>query len=593
VSVGYLEMAFLPREQSQRSPAFIRGAYVAAAILSGLALVEIFILNPGSSWELLTGIRQRSLVLVVLALSILATPLVMIYRALRQPATYTRRQVIILLAGTSVVLLPFIFLTAIPLAITGKTLLPVEVTVPLLGAIPATYAYVIYRHRYLRLDLFAGRTIMLLLAALAISIFFFAGLRLAQSFQQTAPLAPLVGMVSLFVGFGMVGKASGRLQSAVDSILFGPDRHFEQALKSFTDELLANPQSITLRTILLEKLPEALDIRQAALLLRDDDEKLIPFSTTNTEDLPALDSKMLSGLSDVALHQVQREAPIFQAVPWARLAVPLQVKGAITGLLLLGRKIPDAQFDSHEVEFLQKVASSAAVAGDNIQLFESLQDMAQDRLRLRSAERKQLAFRLHDEPLRRTYTIARQIEELSSAFPADHPLIEVLQAQREEVRTLSRELRDICTGLRPPILGQGFQLTLRNITHSFQANNPNVTLELAMAGDEEPAISEEALESGYHVITEALNNVSRHAHATHVRITVESVQGSLRICITDNGSGTRLAQLSLPELARRHQYGIVGMDHWAKLVDGRLRMYPAAQQGTVVELLLPLQAVRS
>src|SRR5205814_8902300 len=99
-----------------------------------------------------------------------------------------------------------------------------------------------------------------------------------------------------------------------------------------------------------------------------------------------------------------------------------------------------------------------------------------------------------------------------------------------------------------------------------------------------------ALDTTYHVTTEALNNVQRHSGATEVTVQVTGSSKELSITITDNGNGTHLASTSLPGLLRGRHFGVVGMHQWAEMAGGRLELLPAEPRGTTVRLTLPIQS---
>ena len=432
---------------------------------------------------------------------------------------------------------------------------------------------------------------MLLLVILVGSIFFISGYRVARLFPALTSLAPAVGMAVLFVGFGVLGRTSNRIQPAIDVLLYGPDRHYDQTLIHLRDELLADPQAETLKKVLLERVPEVLEVREAALLLADSDGKLLPSASTPGALAIALPAADFNGSSAVLLHQTEPAGLVFRVVPWARMAVLLRLRGQTVGLLMLGGKIQSDYFDARDVRFLQRLAAWAGVAIENVRLFEALQDMAAERLRVRAAERTQLANRLHDEPLQRAYAIARDLEQLSSAQPAHSALAGELDRQREEVRELSRELRGITSGLRPPILNQGLMFALDDVIRRFTERFPGVGVERAVASEEPPPLSDEALDAAYFVVTEALTNVGKHAQASRVLVRVESLADAVRIIVSDNGESAFLASLSWVELARDQHHGVLGMHQWAKAAKGGLRMYAVQPRGTEIELTLPLNGI--
>jgi signal transduction histidine kinase len=85
------------------------------------------------------------------------------------------------------------------------------------------------------------------------------------------------------------------------------------------------------------------------------------------------------------------------------------------------------------------------------------------------------------------------------------------------------------------------------------------------------------------IVQEALTNARRHADATVVRVTVTSGM-DLRITVVDNGRGFR------PE-STTPGFGLESMRQRAALVGGTLDVSSTPQDGTRVELVIPIRAV--
>lgn len=590
ISVGYLEMAFLPGASNARStgqsPGF-RVLYGVATLISALAMVEIFGLNPNSSWEALIGIRISHILLVSLGLALTTAPVLMALRLGRLTSTYARRQIIILLAATGLATLPLITMTLVP-ELLGVTWLPWEITLPLLGLIPAAYGYVIYRHRYLNLDLFVSRSAIVLMVALIISALYTLGVGLIGALPNLAPLGPLAGAGVLLACFSVMGKINARLHSAINWLLYGRSRHFDEASRELTARLSADPEIQTLKTILLGRVPELLQVRQAMLLLPDQDGQLVPVGMVRVETTTPFQPDDLDQSQHIHFRETSPELPVFDRCAWAHMFVPLHVQNRVVGALLLGAKAPDGNFDAQEVAFVQHIALAAASAAESARLFEALRDMSQDLMRVRAAERMQLASRLHNEPLQRAAAVAYGLDRVLTTLPNNSEAAIAIVRQKDEVQRLTHEIRDICAGLRPRILDEGLTLTLHDAIHSFRANNPEVHVDLDFSLVEEPTLANEALDTIYHVLTEALTNVVKHALATRVNIVCQRTADGLTLSITDDGRGTPLARMSLPELVRDHHFGVVGMHQSAKIAHGQLEMKPAPLRGTTVTLTLPL-----
>lgn len=86
----------------------------------------------------------------------------------------------------------------------------------------------------------------------------------------------------------------------------------------------------------------------------------------------------------------------------------------------------------------------------------------------------------------------------------------------------------------------------------------------------------------YRIIQEALTNVVRHSHATHVDISLEIAADQLIIKVSDNGRGANLDHID--------GFGIVGMQERASLFGGTVKVSTTPNNGFNVQATIPLQA---
>ncbi|MDO6564980.1 ATP-binding protein [Amphritea sp. 1_MG-2023] len=84
------------------------------------------------------------------------------------------------------------------------------------------------------------------------------------------------------------------------------------------------------------------------------------------------------------------------------------------------------------------------------------------------------------------------------------------------------------------------------------------------------------------IIREALNNIVRHAHASHARVQLlRQKDGSVRIRIEDNGKGISADQ------ARQDSFGMKIMQERATRIHANLFILPRVQGGTRIDLIIP------
>jgi signal transduction histidine kinase len=160
------------------------------------------------------------------------------------------------------------------------------------------------------------------------------------------------------------------------------------------------------------------------------------------------------------------------------------------------------------------------------------QDVEGARLRLVEAadeERRRIERDLHDGAQQRfvlaSLSLKRAAERVSGT--AAEPLVtEAL----EQVRLGLAELRDLAHGIHPAALRErGLAVALDGLA----ARSP-VPVELDVTSARAAPTVEAAI---YFTVAEALTNVAKHARASHARVTVQVVDGSLVAEIVDDGIG--------------------------------------------------------
>jgi signal transduction histidine kinase len=137
------------------------------------------------------------------------------------------------------------------------------------------------------------------------------------------------------------------------------------------------------------------------------------------------------------------------------------------------------------------------------------------------------------------------------------------------------ELRDLARGLHPAVLtdhGLGPAL------HAL-AGRSAVPVELRVRLPDE-RLPDSVESAAYFVVCEALANVTKHAQATHARVTAEQRNDHLDIEIGDDGIGG---------VDPASGSGLQGLQDRVAALDGTLSVRSRARDGTVVRARLPLR----
>jgi PAS domain S-box-containing protein len=276
----------------------------------------------------------------------------------------------------------------------------------------------------------------------------------------------------------------------------------------------------------------------------------------------------------------------------AVVAVPLRAKHTIIGALAMAftsvRTFSDA-----EVSLLQAFADQAALALENARLYQDEQEaraalrrLSRRLMEVQEAERRRLAFELHDE-IGQSLTALKlnlQLAEASSQGPTVTRLrdgIELADHVLEQVRSLSLDLR-------PSLLDDlGLSAALRWYVPQ-QAKRAGIAARVTadIGEDRLPAPIETAC---FRVVQEAVTNVLRHAHASQVVVDVQAFPDRIELWIEDDGAGFDVAA------ARRDGHGgrslgLLSMEERVSLVAGELSIDSLPGRGTRIHVTCPLTA---
>jgi PAS domain S-box-containing protein len=203
---------------------------------------------------------------------------------------------------------------------------------------------------------------------------------------------------------------------------------------------------------------------------------------------------------------------------------------------------------------------------------------------VREEERTRIARELHDELGQTLTAIQLGLGVLDSAVRADSPastLTTGLESMTAMVESATNAVQRLATDLRPPILdGLGLAAALDWQLEAFSERSGikyelSLPPQLQFGGDVDTAI--------FRIMQEALTNISRHAEASQVEVTLQLSDTELVLGISDNGKGMLLSNPS-----QRRRLGLVGMRERAHMLGGELKIQSSPGKGTQIELRLPL-----
>lgn len=275
------------------------------------------------------------------------------------------------------------------------------------------------------------------------------------------------------------------------------------------------------------------------------------------------------------------------------LAVPLLTRKEVIGVIEATNK-RDGVFTNHDIELLEALASSAAIAIENARLFERI-DMGQEQLRqlankvisAQEEERQRLSQELHDEAGQALVALKMRLTLLQMDLPAGS---ESIKEQLAEAITLTEDtmhrLRATAKALRPPALdAAGLNPTLEGLCREFAGW---AKLPVNYQGADIKALSDTAKISLYRFLQEALTNVAKHAQASQILVKLEVNHNAVRLKVQDDGRGFD-KDVILGMKGKPQGIGLLGMRERLELLNGWLEIETAPGRGASLIAYIPLK----
>lgn len=206
---------------------------------------------------------------------------------------------------------------------------------------------------------------------------------------------------------------------------------------------------------------------------------------------------------------------------------------------------------------------------------------------IREEERARMAREIHDEfgqvlTALKIDTALIERAARKGAMPDVHRILDKTRQMTSLIDLTLLSVRRIATELRPGILDDlGLEAALEWQAQEFQRRTGIRCDFQSMV--RRPKIPSEYSTPVFRIFQETLTNITRHADATHVSVSVEVDNKQLSLEVMDNGKG-----ISDDDLARPQSLGILGMKERALLMGAEFSISGEPGHGTKVALVTPL-----
>ena len=230
-------------------------------------------------------------------------------------------------------------------------------------------------------------------------------------------------------------------------------------------------------------------------------------------------------------------------------------------------------------------ATSSSLLVDSLRMQEELRLLSRQLLSAQEEERRKISRELHDVIAQTLTSINLRLAELKTESETSRTKLQqkIESTQRlveESVKIVHRFARE----LRPTVLDDlGLIPALESFLKSFMEDTGvRVSLKV-FAGIEK---SDSAVRTVfYRIAQEALTNVARHAGASHAEVSIQNLNGTIRMEIIDDGDGFEVEGTSSAKKSNR--LGLLGMKERIEMIGGTFWVESAPGSHTTIRVEVP------
>ena len=261
------------------------------------------------------------------------------------------------------------------------------------------------------------------------------------------------------------------------------------------------------------------------------------------------------------------------------LVLPLVYRGERMGEMRVSPRTPGEPYGRVDRALLDQLANETSALVYALRRDTELQSTRRRALEGVAEERARLGRDLHDgiAPLLAGAGLtAEALRKGMTPGTADEQDAELLASR---LRNAATEIRRLAHDLQPaPVVDRGLEAALADYVATLDAPEmPRIQFHADIAGSLPTAVEQAA----YLVVLEALNNVTRHAHASRCEVAVTLEAGVLVVRVADDGVGLRKPYVS--------GIGITSMRSRVQALGGVFELGAAPDAGTLLQARIPVE----
>lgn len=218
---------------------------------------------------------------------------------------------------------------------------------------------------------------------------------------------------------------------------------------------------------------------------------------------------------------------------------------------------------------------------------EELRNIGGRLINAQEEERTRLARELHDDLSQRLALLSLEIEQMRPQIPAGQPrLSNSVDRLSKKTQELGSDIHRLSYQLHPFKLDHlGLSAAIESLCGEL-SDRRDLAVTFRKHGF--PALlPDDVTLCVFRIAQESLHNVVKHSGASEVQVVVVKTENALRLRISDNGVGFDV------ELVKgKKRLGLISMKERLRLVDGKISIRSQPNNGTQIDVSIPVAPVQ-
>jgi signal transduction histidine kinase len=201
------------------------------------------------------------------------------------------------------------------------------------------------------------------------------------------------------------------------------------------------------------------------------------------------------------------------------------------------------------------------------------------------AERSRLAGEIHDSVQQGLSGTILHLETTMTNPSISPEVFSQLNIMKSMLSYSREEVQQAVWNLESPLLQNS---TLGEALHKLAGYISSGSIETKVIVHAEPTSLQPAIQHNLlRIAQEAITNAVKHAEASRIEVELQTLAGSVLLCVTDNGKGFD------PEAMARAEghFGLRGLLSRAKSINARLGINSSPGAGTTVQVNVPIDKI--